>query len=278
MRLALVILAVLVAFAANSILNRLAVDAGLADPAGFAALRVCAGALVLLALARAQRRPLHLALTRRRMIGAGALALYMVGFSLGYLTLDAGIGALLLFGVVQISMFAITAARGAGPTARQIAGAAIALGGLAVVLWPAGDWQVAPMGAGFMAAAGLGWGVYTLAGQGEPDALAGTAANFLWALPLTLIALPLSPLPLLMDLGGAALAVLSGAVTSGLGYALWYRVLPRIEPATAATLMVAVPLIAVLGGVVFLDESVGLRFLAGTGLVLGGILLSIRRA
>lgn len=278
MRLALIITVVLIAFAANSILNRLAVDSGGADPASFAALRVAAGALTLWALSRLQHRPLRAALTRRRAVGAGALALYMVGFSLGYLTLDAGIGALLLFGVVQMSMFAITAARGAGPTARQVLGAVIALFGLAVVLWPGGEWRVAPMGAAFMAAAGLGWGVYTLAGQGEPDALAGTAANFLWALPLTLLAPLLSPLPLTLTPGGAALAVLSGAVTSGLGYALWYRVLPRIQPATAATLMVAVPLIAVLGGVVFLGETVGLRFAFGTGAVLGGILLSIRRA
>ncbi len=273
----LTVLVVLVAFAANSVLNRLAVDSASADPASFAVVRVAAGALMLCVLLRLQGGTLRLGLHRRRWIGAGALAVYMAGFSLGYLTLDAGIGALLLFGVVQVSMLAITAARGAAATARQILGASIAMVGLAVVLWPTGAWQVAPSGAAFMLAAGIGWGIYTLAGQSEPDALAGTAANFVWALPLTALLLLLRPQPLVMDGAGAALAILSGAVTSGLGYALWYRVLPAIPAATAATAMVAVPLIAVLGGVVFLGETVGLRFATGTAVVLGGILLSIRR-
>ena len=278
MRLILSILLVLVAFAANSLLNRLAVGSGSADPAGFAVLRVAAGSLVLLMLALAQGKGLPLRLTPRRIIGAASLALYMAGFSLGYLTLDAGIGALLLFGVVQVSMLSITALRGAGPTPRQVIGAGIALAGLAVVLWPAGAWQIAPKGALFMALAGLGWGLYTLAGQDEPDALSGTAANFVWALPLTALVLPFGPVPLAMDGAGVALAVLSGAVTSGLGYALWYRVLPQISAATAATLMVTVPLIAMLGGVVFLGEVITLRFALGAATVLGGVLLSIRRA
>lgn len=277
MRLVLLILLTLVAFAANSILNRLAVGAGLADPGSFAVIRVAAGALMLVLLVRWKGGSLPLG-SGRRIAGAGSLAVYMVGFSVGYLTLDAGIGALILFGVVQIAMFAISAWRGAAPTARQIAGAAVALVGLTVVLWPAGDWRVDPLGAFCMFAAGTGWAIYTLEGRGETDALAGTAANFVWCLPLTALAPLIDGVPQGVEAKGIALAVVSGAVTSGLGYALWYSVLPRITAVTAALLMVAVPLLAVAGGIALLGESLTPRFALGTVLVLGGIVLAIRRA
>ncbi|MCB1340866.1 MAG: DMT family transporter [Pseudooceanicola sp.] len=277
MPLLLAIVVTLIAFAANSVINRMAVAGGLADPGSFATIRVTAGALVLVALARAQGRAVPLR-SVRRIAGAGSLAVYMVGFSVGYLTLDAGIGALLLFGVVQVAIFGISAWRGAAPNARQIAGAAVAMAGLAVVLWPAGVWRVDAVGALCMVAAGIGWAVYTLEGRGEPDALAGTAANFVWALPPTALALGLDGVPVAVTPSGVGLAVISGALTSGLGYALWYRVLPRISAVTAAVAMVAVPLIAVAGGIVFLGESVTQRFAIGVVLVLGGILLAIRRA
>lgn len=276
MRLFLLILLVLVAFAANSILNRLAVDGGGADPGSFAVLRVASGCVVLLLLAWLQGRRLPL-VARNRLIGAGSLAVYMIGFSIGYLTIHAGLGALFLFAVVQITMFAVSALRGAAPTGRQLAGAAIALGGLAVVLWPTGHWQVSGIGLLCMFAAGVGWGFYTLSGQQEPDALAATAANFLWCLPLTLVAPLIDGQPLHLNGQGAALAILSGSVTSGLGYALWYSVLPRITAIAAAMSMVAVPAIAVAGGVLLLGEPATLRFLFGSTLVLGGILLSFRR-
>ena len=274
MRLALAILVTLLAFAANSILNRLAVDGGFADPGSFAVIRVASGALMLMGLARGRAVPL---ISRRRIAGAGALAVYMVGFSVGYLTLNAGIGALILFGVVQVAMFAITAARGVVPAARQVAGSAVAMGGLAVVLWPAGGWQVHPVGALCMLAAGVGWAVYTLEGRGEPDALAGTAANFVWALPLVLVAPLVDGVPVVLTPEGVGLAAVAGAVTSGLGYALWYSVLPRISAVAAALAMVAVPLIAVGAGMVLLGETVTARFALGTGLVVGGIVLAIRR-
>lgn len=271
MRMTFLITLTMTAFAANSLLNRVAVDGGHADPGSFAAIRVAAGALVLLALARAQGRRLP-AVSLRRAIGAGTLALYMIGFSLAYLSLDAGLGALILFGVVQITMFAVSTLTGDRPTPRRAIGAAVAFGGLVVVMGPsalAGGGSL--FGALAMIAAGVGWGLYTLAGRGEPDATAATAANFLYALPLVLIALLLNLEGVQLTVAGVVFAVISGAVTSGMGYALWYSLLPRIEPSFAAVIQLSVPVIAVAGGVGLLGETVGWRFGLGAVLVLGGI-------
>ncbi|WP_171179079.1 DMT family transporter [Ruegeria sp. HKCCD8929] len=276
MRLFLLTCLTMTAFAANSLLNRLAVESGGSDPSSFAVLRVFAGAVTLAMLVRMRggRLPLW---SSRRMIGAGALSLYMVGFSTAYLTLDAGLGALILFGVVQITMFGVTSATGSLPAARQLAGAGIAFGGLVYILWPAGTVQVDPVGAVLMALAGVGWAAYTLAGRAEADALAGTGANFVVALPVTGAAILILGGSWGMTPIGAGLAILSGAVTSGLGYALWYSVLPQLTASVAATVQLSVPVIAIIGGVLLLGETVGLRLMLGTVLVLGGIALAVSR-
>ncbi len=264
------------AFAANSILNRLAIESGASDPAGFAVVRVLAGAVVLTVLvwSKAAHLPLR---NKRRIAGAGALSLYMIGFSVAYLTLDAGLGALILFGVVQITMFLVTSLTGNNPTARQLAGAMIALAGLAYVLWPAGAVRVDLTGAALMTAAGVGWGVYSLVGRSEPDALAGTAANFVVALPVTALALLVLGGDWQMTGFGYFLAMISGSVTSGMGYALWYRALPLLAPTTAAVVQLSVPIIAILGGVTLLGEAISLRLVLGAALVLGGIALAVLR-
>ncbi|SDD06051.1 DMT family transporter [Ruegeria marina] len=264
------------AFAANSVLNRFAVAGWGSDPGAFAIVRVAAGAVMLAVLVLGQGKRLPV-IRRRRLVGAAALSLYMVGFSLAYLTLDAGLGALILFGVVQITMFGWTATNGAPPTQRQLLGAVLAFAGLVWVLWPAGALRVDPGGAALMASAGFGWAIYTLSGRAEPDALAATGANFVAALPVTACAILLMGAPLTLTLPGAALAVLSGAVTSGLGYALWYRILPNLGAARAATVQLSAPVIAVFGGVILLGEAVPLRLLLGGTVLLGGIALSIRR-
>ncbi|WP_170758368.1 DMT family transporter [Ruegeria lacuscaerulensis] len=276
MRLFLLTVLTMCAFAANSILNRLAIDSGYSEPASFAVVRVLAGAVVLalLVFLKAGGLPLR---NRRRIAGAGSLSLYMIGFSVAYLTLDAGLGALILFGVVQITMFAVTSVTGNTPTARQIAGAAIALAGLAYVLWPTGAVQVSPVGAALMTAAGVGWAIYSLVGRSEPDALAGTAANFVVALPVTALSLLATKGEWHMTGAGYFLAALSGGVTSGMGYALWYRVLPQLAPATAAVVQLSVPVIAIVGGVILLGETASLRLILGAGLVLGGIALAVLR-
>ncbi|MAC77679.1 MAG: EamA family transporter [Rhodobacteraceae bacterium] len=275
MRLVLPICLTMIAFAANSILNRLAVDSGAIGPETFAALRVLSGAVMLTALVLMRGGRLPMA-TAGRWRSALALAVYMVGFSLAYRALDAGIGALILFGVVQISMFTWAALRGAPASGRQMAGAAIAFGGLVTVLWPRGGVAVDPLAAALMVAAGIGWGAYTLMGRAEPDALAGTAANFVMAIvPVGLVALISAGGP--VTGAGLLLAVVSGAVTSGLGYAAWYSILPRIDTGLAAVLQLSVPVIALLSGAALLGETVSLQLLTGAALVLGGIVLAIRR-
>lgn len=276
MKLFLLTALTMVAFAANSILNRMAIDIGASEPGGFAVVRVLAGAVTLAVLVHLKGGGLPL-LSRRRIVGAGSLSLYMIGFSTAYLTLDAGVGALILFGVVQITMFAATTISGTPPTARQLAGAGIAFGGLAYILWPTGAVRVDPGGAALMIAAGVGWGAYSLAGRSEPDALAGTGANFIIALPVTALAILALGGGWGMALPGYLLAILSGAVTSGLGYALWYRVLPGLAAPVAATAQLSVPVIAILAGVLLLGETLSWKLTAGTALVLGGIALAVTR-
>lgn len=274
MRLFLLTALTMTAFAANSILNRMAVGGGEMDAAGFALVRVIAGAVVLAALV-AWRGGVVWPGWQGRGAGVAGLVLYLFGFSLAYGGLDAGTGALILFGAVQVTMFAgAVMAREAVP-ARRWAGAGLAVTGLLVVLWPGGNAAPDPVHAAQMAAAGAGWGIYSLAGRGARDALGATAANFVLAVPL--MVLGAMALPMGMDLAAATpaglwLAVVSGAVTSGLGYALWYAILPSLGAARAGVAQLTVPVIAALGGALLLAEPVGMRLVIGGVLVLGGVL------
>ncbi len=275
MRLALLTFLTMVAFAANSILNRAAIAHGGIDAASFALIRVVSGAVILCMILTVRRQALPL-LRRARVLGALSLSLYIAGFSWAYVSIDAGLGALILFGVVQVSMFAWAALRGSAPSTRQLAGAGIAFGGLVIALWPSTAQASNPLGAAAMVAAGLGWAAYTLSGRSESDALAATAANFVLAAPLLALVL-VGPWMQIAPLG-IALAILSGAVTSGLGYALWYSVLPRLASSTAAVVQLSVPIIAILGGALLLDEDLRLQVGVATVLVLGGIALAITSA
>ena len=270
MRLLLLTTLVMTAFAANSLLNRLGVAGYGMDPFAFAAIRVAAGAAVLGLLVRGR-----LALSPARAVGAGALALYMLGFSWAYLGLGAGVGALILFGTVQLVMFGWAVLRGAPVPALRWIGAAVAFGGLAWLLWPGAVATIPLLPAAAMVAAGIGWGAYSLLGQGEARPLVATAGNFALCLPVVLV--PALIIPGDWPPGGVITAVVAGAVTSGLGYALWYRVLPRLEPTTAAVSQLSVPVIAVLGGALLLAEPLTARLVLSAALVLGGIGLSLLR-
>ncbi|WP_425043417.1 DMT family transporter [Primorskyibacter sp. S87] len=274
MRLFLLVSLTMAAFAANSLLTRVAVESGAADPGAFAVIRVATGAIALVLLVRAKGQTVPLR-AKDRMWGAATLSLYMVGFSLAYRTLDAGLGALVLFGVVQISMFAYAASRGPIGSRRAI-GAGTAFAGLSWVLWPTGGAAPDPTGAVLMALAGLGWGGYSLLGRKEPAALAATAANFCIALPITGIVLMFAGQEMaLPTLSGWLLAATSGAITSGLGYALWYSLLPRLSPTVAATVQLSVPIIALVAGAMLLGEIIGPRLIVGAILVVGGIALAV---
>jgi len=272
MRLFLLTCLTMTAFAANSVLNRLAVDSGAIDPSSFALIRVAAGAVALGMILTVRGGGLPIA-AKGRVLGALSLSAYMIGFSLAYVTLDAGLGALILFGTVQVSMFGWSALRGARPTGRQMGGAIIAFLGLLIALWPQEGAGGDLGGALLMVVAGLGWAAYTLAGKGAQDPLAATAANFVVALPVLLV--------LLLGTGmhaaptGIALAILSGAVTSGLGYALWYTILPRLAGQTAAVVQLSVPIIAIAAGALLLGEALSLAILVAAALVVGGIAVTV---
>jgi drug/metabolite transporter (DMT)-like permease len=273
MRLAALTALVMVAFAANSVLNRAAVGAGQIGALDFALVRAVAGAGLLVLLIRLRHGSLPL-LQPRRMLGGLMLTTYLIGFSLAYLAMDAGLGALILFGGVQVTMFAGALVMGERPPTRRWIGAALAFGGLAWLVWPGGAVTLPLWAVGSMGFAALGWGIYSLIGRGSSDPLGDTGAAFVWATVAGFLAVlaqsggsPVND----ATWAGLALAVTSGAVTSGLGYALWYEVLPRIGASVAGLVQLSVPVIAALGGVLFLSEAPSLRMLGAGALVLGGI-------
>ncbi|MGR3493519.1 MAG: DMT family transporter [Shimia sp.] len=273
LRLATLTALALVAFAANSLLNRAALAEGLADPGAFQALRLASGVAMLAVLARGRAgwwRP-----STARAWGAVTLATYMIGFSFAYVSLPAGLGALILFGAVQVTMFAGALAGGERVTPRRWIGATAALIGLAWLLWPAQPSRPDLLASAFMLAAAIGWGVYSLLGRGASDPLATTAGNFLYALPLGLLAWAVAGDGI--TTGGAALAVIAGALTSGVGYAIWYAALPHLKASSAALLQLTVPVIAILGGALLLGEDITLRLLSASALILGGIAWSLRQ-
>jgi drug/metabolite transporter (DMT)-like permease len=277
-RLILLCTLTMVAFAANSVLNRLALAVGEAGAIEFAVLRTLSGAVALAVLVLVGSGDLRAAMvpTPRRITATLALALYMFAFSLAYLVLDAGAGALILFGGVQITMFAGGVLGGEAVPIRRWIGSALALAGLAWLLWP-GSTSAPPLGwSVVMGAAAIGWGVYSLLGRSGGPPLPGTAANFIYAVPVAAVVavIGLSG-PLQISNAGIMLAILSGVVTSGLGYALWYTVLPQLSASVAALTQLSVPVIAMVGGVLFLSEPITERFVIATIVVLGGIAFGI---
>ena len=265
----------LVAFAGNSLLCRGALGAGAIDPASFSLVRLACGALTLALLVRTRRSRTGPA-PARPWAGALALALYAVAFSFAYVRLDAGTGALVLFAVTQATMIGWGIRRGERPGPLEWLGIAVALAGLAGLAAP-GRAAPDPASVGLMAAAGVGWGVYSLLGRGAADPLGANAAAFARAtLPAALLALPV-----LADRAwtarGLLLAALSGAVASGLGYSVWYVALPHLSRTRAAAVQLAVPVLAAAAGVALLGEKATLRLVAAGSLILGGVALAVVR-
>jgi drug/metabolite transporter (DMT)-like permease len=261
----------MLAFAANSLLCRFALQQDRIDPASFGAVRLLAGALVLAIVMRARRQSMAAGDWR----SAALLFAYVALFSFAYVSLAAGTGALILFGAVQLSMLGVGMLRGERFAPAGWLGLLLAMAGLVVLLLP-GAAAPSLSGAVLMAGAGIAWGGYSLRGKGVPDPLAATAGAFIRAAPLGLLPV-LALLPALhADARGLALAVASGALSSGLGYVVWYAALRRLNALRAAAVQLSVPLIAALGGVLLLGEAFTLRLglaalaiLGGIGLVLG---------
>ncbi|MEO8523476.1 MAG: DMT family transporter [Caldimonas sp.] len=268
---ALTLLAML-AFAGNSLLCRAAFTASRIDAASFTAIRIVAGALALWLIVRAKggtHKPAG------SWVSALALFAYAAAFSFAYLSLTAATGALLLFGAVQATMIGVGLWRGEGLRGWQIAGLACALCGLIGLLLP--GLSAPPLrGSALMLGAGIAWGVYSLRGKGAGDPLRVTAGNFLRAVAFAAV-LSLAMLPSAsLDAAGVGYAIASGAITSGIGYAIWYTVLPALKATSAATIQLSVPVIAALGGIVLLGEPPTLRLLLAAIAILGGIALVIK--
>lgn len=266
-------LVALIAFASNSLLTRFALGPRQIDAATFTAIRLGAGAVALGLLVRFQAgtwRPLR----GRGVVGPMALFGYAAPFSFAYLRIGAAVGALVLFGVVQLTMIGYGMFRGERPSPMRWVGLALAAGGLSMLTVPAAT-RPDLVGVLLMTLAGVGWAIYSLAGRTAPDPVAANARSFLWS---GLLAVGVA---LLWGSGEAAsrrgitLALISGAVTSGLGYAVWYRVLPRLSVMQAAVSQLSVPVIAAFGAAALLDERLsvnlvtsGMAVLTGVGLVL----------
>jgi drug/metabolite transporter (DMT)-like permease len=263
----------LVAFAANSVLCRLALGRGAIDAASFSTLRLASGSLALLALSAGLRNG------RFRVGGnwrsASLLFLYAVPFSFAYVTLSAGTGALILFGSVQATMLMAAFGTGERPHPLHGVGLGLALIGLVVLVLPGLRSPPSPVGAVLMAVGGISWGFYSLRGRGPAGPLAETTGNFIRALPLALVVSLLSARHLHVAAEGAALAVMSGAVASGVGYVFWYAALKGLSATRAATVQLPVPVLAAAGGVIVLSEKVSLRLVAAAILILGGVALAL---
>jgi len=264
----------MLAFAANSLLCRLALAGGGIDPASFGSLRLLSGAVVLALVWR--WRAGAAAPAPRDWLAPLMLFGYVAFFSFAYLSLSAGTGALILFGAVQLTMLVGGWRQGEVFGPWGWGGFALAVAGLVWLVLP-GVSAPPPLGAALMAAAGVAWGVYSLRGRGVANPLAATARNFLVATPLALL-LSLALLPRAhADAHGVALAVASGALTSGLGYVIWYAALPGLTSLRAATVQLSVPPLAALGGALFLAEPLGARLVGASVAILGGIALVLMR-
>lgn len=271
LRLLLLSAAAMLAFAANSLLCRLALQRASIDPASFSSLRLASGALVLAAIV-ALRRNAHRSPVAPDWPAAAALWAYMIGFSYAYLTLSAGTGALILFGAVQLTMFSAGWRAGERFAALGWLGLGLAVAGLLYLVSP-GLAAPPPLGAALMTVAGMAWGVYSLRGRRATDPLAASSGNFRRALPLALLVSAATLPHWHADAVGVALALTSGALSSGLGYVIWYAALPGLSAMRAATLQLSVPPLAALGGVWWLGEALTPRLIVASAAILGGIAL-----
>ena len=272
-------LAALIGFAANSVLCRLALAQGSIDPASFTAVRLASGACMLAILARVMGpKPAPGGSTKQGASWLSALALfvYAAAFSFAYVQLPAGTGALILFGLVQLTMVSWGLLRGEGLGVLQCVGFALAIGGLVGLTAP-GISAPEPLAALSMCLAGVAWGVYSIRGMGSQNPIGANAGNFARTLPLAAALLLLAPGSRPMQASGFWLALASGALASGLAYSLWYAALRSLKSTQAAALQLSVPVLAAVGGVLLLEEALETRLLLAGSAILCGVALAVRR-
>jgi len=266
----------MIAFASNSLLCRAALKQTSIDAASFTFVRVFSGAVVLWLVTNLRRM-----IRTTRDVGVGgnwisalALFLYAAGFSFAYVDVAAGTGALLLFGAVQATMILWGLHKGERLRAIQIVGLVVAMTGLVVLLFP--GLSAPPLfGSILMLGAGVAWGIYSLRGKRERNPVTATTGNFVRAVPFAAAVSIIFLRWLDLDIAGVIYAIISGAITSGLGYVIWYSVLPSLKAASAATVQLSVPVLAAAGGILLLGEPLTLRYLLASVAILGGIALVV---
>ncbi|HKD42998.1 MAG TPA: DMT family transporter [Myxococcaceae bacterium] len=263
----------LVGFASNSLLCRRALGLALVDPASFTSVRLLSGAaaLALIVALRGTFRP-----AGGSWLSALALFVYAAAFSASYVRIGASVGALVLFATVQATMLAWGLVRGERPRPIQWLGIGLALGGLALLSLP-GAHSSDSWGVLLMVAAGIAWGVYSLRGRGAQDPLATTAANFIRTLPMIAALSLLSVSSIHLSTAGTGLAVTSGALASGVGYSFWYAALPSLTATRAAAVQLSVPVLAAVGAILLLGETLAPRLVIAGMAILVGVWLAIQR-
>jgi drug/metabolite transporter (DMT)-like permease len=262
----------LCAFAFNSILCRMALRGGEADAAGFTAVRLVSGAVTLIVISYLFGK--GKSVSGGNFISAFFLFGYAICFSLAYLGLSAGTGGLILFGCVQLTMILVALFRGERPGVLEWVGLIAAIGGLVYLVLP--GLSAPPLhSAGLMAAAGVAWGIYTLRGKSAGDPLGSTTGNFIWSVPMIVLAAIPYFSQLHLSTRGVLLAILSGAVASGVGYTAWYAALKHLSSTRAAVLQLSVPILVAAGGIAFLGEAATTRLWIAAALILGGVGLTV---
>lgn len=274
MPIALLTAIAMLAFAANSVLARLAFATGGAEPLSYTGIRLAAGAVTLAAILLVRDRRVGIA---GSWAGAASLFGYAILFSIAYILLGAGTGALILFAAVQIGIIGWAIRKGDRPRALEWLGLAVAFAGLVYLVSP-GLVAPHPIGTALMVGAGLCWAAYTLIGRGSQSPLTDTAGNFIRTAPLAIVLVLAGALWRGIAPAAALYAIASGALASGIGYAVWYSALPHLSRTRAAIVQLTVPAIAAAGGVTFIAEPLSLRLAMSTVLILGGVAFALLAA
>ncbi len=264
----------LVSFAANSVLNRLATSGDTIDAGSYIGIRLVSGAVILWLINAISKQKITFVLRGVNPLSAFYLFLYGVAFSFAYRSLTSGTGAFILFGTVQITMLTVVLLRGERPHRSEWLGLILAASGLVYLVFPNLK-SPEPLGAVLMLTAGIAWAFYTLRGKGVKDPLETTAINFILSVPMVLIINVLTLSKAHVSTEGVGYAVLSGAIASGVGYAVWYTALRGLTATQAALLQLTVPVLAALGGVFFIHETITMRLMVAGFLILFGVVLAL---
>jgi len=267
----------LIFLASNSILCKLAITNNYADAFSFTFLRLLFGSLTLFFIVSLKYKKIPKA-RKKNWCSSFFLFIYAITFSYAYINLDAGIGTLILFAVVQLTMISYALYNREKINLKQILGIVISLFGLIYLFYPKDGFYISTKGFMLISLAGIAWGIYTILGRKSRNALVDTNENFLKSIPFLLISILFLPIDININIDGLILSFLSGAITSALGYIIWYKVLNKISIITAGVLQLLVPIIAIFLSIILLNENITQTLLISTSLIIFGIYLTIKKS